>query len=327
MRSRLLGVIAFAGMLGAGISSAQEGIAEVPIPRNVYGAIIACGADGQAYFSSIGYEYFVLRASLDGSSQIFDLPDKGHASVVAPYADGVNILSPRLQPEKKRIIYHFDNLGSLLARHFVSTDLDDTIMATTSSGTTVLVGRYRASEHEDWEYGGIVLDGSDRVVSHFKLPPPPAGGGWSFGPSNQLDEPLMTADDRAAYVVLHSDEPLATEIATISESGKLSVKALPEPILEDPHDHIRWLVGPGVAVEMYSRMNEKFSLVDRHPVHHFDEYDLKSGKRIASKTARMGEFTPFSSACYYGDSVTGLGSRINVPPDEPYLRLRMAKLQ
>jgi hypothetical protein len=92
----------------------------VPLPKNIYGAIIGCGTDGQAYFSSIGDEYFILRASLDGSSQIFNLPDKWYARVVAPYADGVNLLSPRLQPEKKRIIYHFDNLGNLLARYMPS---------------------------------------------------------------------------------------------------------------------------------------------------------------------------------------------------------------
>jgi hypothetical protein len=324
MQSRPLGVIAFAGVLAAGISSAQEGIAEVPLPQNIYGAIVGCGTEGQAYLSSIGDEYFVLRASLDGSSQIFNLPDKGYARVVAPYADGVNILSPRLQPEKKRIIYHFDNLGNLLARHFVSTDLDDTIMATTSSGTTILVGRYRASEQEDWEYGGIVLDASDRVASHFKLPSPPAGGGWSFGPLDQLDEPLMTADDRAAYVVLHSDEPLATEIATISESGKLSVKALPEPILGDPHDHIKWLVGPGVAVEMYSLV--KAGHLVGGPVDHFDEYDVRSGRKIASKTVRMGSAHPFTAACYYGESVAGLGGSRDTP-DGSHLRLRIAKLQ
>jgi len=319
MHFRMFWVIAFAGIVGAGVSCAQEGIAEVPLPRNIYGVVAGCGTAGQAYFSSIGSEYFILRASLDGSSQKFNLPDKKYASVVAPYADGVNILSPRLQPEKKRIIYHFDNLGNLLARHFVMTDLDDTIMATTSSGTTILVGRSRGSENEDWEYGGIVLDDGDRVVSHFKLPSPPAGGGWSIGPQDQFDEPLITADGRTAYVVLHSDEPLATEIATISESGKLSVKPLPEPTLDDPHDHNRWFVGPGVAVEMYSFHAVKAADL----VHHFDEYDLKSGRKIASKTARMGSVHPFTAACYFGEAVAGLGAS----PDGSGLRLRIATLQ
>jgi hypothetical protein len=68
-------------------------------------------------------------------------------------------------------------------------------------------------------------------------------------------------------------------------------------------------------------------LADRHPVDHFDEYDLKSGKKIASKTARAGEFTPFTAAGYYRDSVAGMGARIQVAADEPYLRLRVAKLQ
>lgn len=293
----------------------------MPIPRNVYGGIIACGAEGQAFFPSTGDERFALRVSLDGSSVIFRIPDKQGADAVAPYAAGANILSPRLQPEKKRIIYHFDNLGNLLARHFVSTDLDDTMMAATSSGATILVGRYRASQNDDWEYGGIVLDADDRVGSRFKLPLPPAGGGWTFGP---LDHLLMTADDTAAYVLLHSDEPLATEIAKISESGKLSIKILPAPTMNDQREHTKWLVGPGVVVEMYDLV-QAGHLVGG-PFHHFDEYDLRSGQKIGSKTAHMGSFTPFTTACYYGDSVTGLGAR-QVAPDEPYLRLRIAKLQ
>lgn len=314
--------ILFVGILAVGVSSSQEGIAEVPIPRNVYGGILACGGDGQAYFHSLGSEYFVLRASLDGSNVIFRIPDKEYVDAVAPYADGVNILSPRLQPEKKRIIYHFDNLGNLLARHFVSTDLDDTMMATTSSGTTILVGRSKTSENDDWEYGGIVIDTDDRVISRFKLPSPPVGGGWDFGISVRL---LMTADDKAAYVLLHSDEPAVTEIALISESGKVSIRNVPAPIANDQHKHIVWFVGPGVVAEQYYQV-QGGHLVGG-PVYRFDEYDVRSGQQIGSKTAHMGSATPFTAACYYRDSVTGLGAARQVAPDEPYLRLRIAKLQ
>jgi hypothetical protein len=324
MQSRLFGLIAFAGILGLGTSSAQEGIAEVPLPQNIYAAIVGCGTEGQAYLSSLGSEYYVLRASVDGSSQVFKLPDKEYARVVAPYAGGVNILSPMLHPEKKRIIYHFDNLGNLLARHFVSTDLDDVIIATTSSGTTILAGRSRASEYDDWEYGGIVLDASDQIVSHFKFPSPPAGEGWSFGPLDSLDEPLMTADDRAAYVVLRSNEPSATEIATISENGKVSLKAFPEPTLDAPHDQIKWFIGPDVLVEMYSLVRP--GRLVGGSVDHFDEYDLRSGKKIASKTAHLGSAHPFTAACYYGNSVAGLGGS-PIAPDGSYLRLRIAMLQ
>ena len=84
MPSRLLSSILFLGILAIGVSSGQEGIAEVPIPRNVYGGILACGPDGQAYFHSLGSEYFVLRASLDGSSAVFRSPDKDYADAVAP---------------------------------------------------------------------------------------------------------------------------------------------------------------------------------------------------------------------------------------------------
>jgi hypothetical protein len=193
-------------------------------------------------------------------------------------------------------------------------------MATTSSGTTILVGH----RPDRSTYGALVLDAGDRVIRSFDLPSPPEGGAWTFGnwsgPSEHL---LMTAGNRAAYVLLHSDEPMATEIATISDNGQLSLKTL-EPMSDDSK-YTKWLVGPGVAVEMRHEAGDH-RRIGGHPVWSFDEYDLKSGQKVASKIARMGEFTPFTAACYYGDSVTGLGAR-EVAPDEPYLRLRLAKLQ
>jgi hypothetical protein len=360
--SRLLSSMVFVGIFAIGVSYSQEGVAEVPIPRkNLYAGIMACGADGQAYFRSIGYEYWVLRVSLDGSRLTFRLPDRTYVDAVAPYATGVNILSarrfetkhdthpcritdnedpetnkptdtqaprttgqgsPDMSPEHARVIYHFDNRGNLLAQHSVPTDLVDTMMATTSSGTTILVGHHGAdsSEKEDWKYGGMVLDADDRVVSRFELPSPPAGGTWTFGPSDRI---LMTTGDRAAYVLLHSNEPPATVIATISESGKLSVKTLPEPVSDDPRPSTKWLVGAGVAVEQYSLVGGR--AVRGRPVHHFDEYDLKSGVRTAGKTAPLGSTHPFTAACYYGDSVTGLGGGSPNTPDA--LWLRIAKLQ
>jgi hypothetical protein len=318
MPSRLLGYILFLGMLATGVSSAQEGIAEVPIPRDAIGGIVACGADGQAF---LPLNFAALRVALEGSSLTFGLPDKASVRAVAPYPAGVNILGRSQEP--KLFIYHFDNVGKLIAQHPVSTDLDDVMMAATSSGITILVGHHLVNSVESG-YGGLVLDAGDQVISRFELPSPPEGGAWTFGAWNSISDHLqITAGDRAAYVLLHSNEPLATEIVRISESGKLSVKTL-EPISGDPQD-TKWLVGPGVAVEMYHGAGDRRRR-NAHPVWNFDEYDLKSGQRIASKIAPMGEFTPFTAACYYGDSVTGLGAR-QVAPDEPYLRLRIAKLQ
>jgi hypothetical protein len=330
MPFRLLNSILFAGIFAVGVSSAQEGTAEVPVPGNAYAQIMACGADGQAYFPSVGAEYFVLRVSLDGSTVTFRLPGKAYPNAAAPYADGVNVLGrwPG-SPEPKFVIYHFDNLGNLLMQHSVPIDLTETMMATTPSGATILVGHHPAMspQDDDWKYRGMVLDAEDRVVSRFELPSPPAGETWTFGrlgglPNGRL---LITAGDGAAYVLLHANEPPTTMIATISESGKLSVKTLPEPVLGETK-YTGWLVGPGVAVEMYDLAGARMRVGGR-PVYHFDEYDLKSGKRIASKTAPMGSAAPFSAACYYGDSVTGLGARMQVMPNEPYLRLRIAKLQ
>jgi|HubBroStandDraft_1064217.scaffolds.fasta_scaffold00503_4 hypothetical protein len=329
MPARLLNSILFASILAIGVSSAQEGTAEVPVPGNVYAQIMACGAGGQAYFPLEGGEHSALRVSLDGSTVTFRLPGKAYPNAVAPYADGVNVLgrSPG-SPEPKFVIYHFDNLGKLLMQHSVSIDLNETMMATTSSGTTILVGHHPAmSPQDDGKYRGVVLDAEDRVVSRFELPSPPAGETWTFGRNGGLPNGrlLMTAGDGAAYVLLHSDEPPTTMIATISESGKLHVKTVPEPVLgETPGT--TWLVGQGVAVEMY-HLDGDSRRIGVYPVWNFDEYDLKGGKRIASKTAPMGSAMPFSAACYYGDFVTGLGARTQVIPDEPYLRLRIAKLQ
>ncbi|MGP0017264.1 MAG: hypothetical protein ACLPHP_01745 [Candidatus Sulfotelmatobacter sp.] len=322
MPSRLLNSILFAGIFAIGVSSAQEGTAEVPVPGNVYAQIMACGADGQAYFP-LGGEHSTLRVSLDGSTLTFRLPGKVYPNAVAPYADGVNVLgrSPG-SPEPRFVIYHFDNLGNLLTQHPVPIDLTETMMATTSSGTTILVGHHPAMspQDDDWKYRGLVLDAEDRVVSRFELPSPPPGQTWTFNRKG-----LITAGDGAAYVLLHSDEPPTTMIATISESGKLSVKPLPEPMLGETR-YIMWLVGPGVAVEMY-HLDDDRTLIGGLPVFRFDEYDLKTGKKIASKAAPMGSAMPFAAACYYGNSVTGLGARMQVMPDEPYLRLRIAKLQ
>jgi hypothetical protein len=327
MPSRLLGSIVFASLFAIAASSAQQGVAEVPLPReNLYGEIRACGTDGQAFLPSSGDEFFVLRVSLDGSSLTFNLPDKRHhAEAIAPYAAGVNILSTwkenvssKEYAEVKftRIMYHFDDLGNLVTQHLVSTDLVGAMMATTSSGTTIMVGQHFAdsSEKDDRKYGGLILDADDRVVSRFELPSPPTGGTWSFP---LFDRRLMTAGDRVAYVLLHSNEPLATEIVTISESGKVRVRTLPEPMLDDTRRFTKWLVGPGVAVEQYY-------LLRGRPVVHFDEYDLKTGQRIASKTAPPGSTHPLTAACYYADSVTGLGGSVDTPDT---LWLRIAKLQ
>jgi hypothetical protein len=217
-------------------------------------------------------------------------------------------------------MFHFDEQGNLLAQHSVRVDLTDMMMVITSSGTTILVGH----RDEDGQYKGLILDSEDRIVSRFDLPSPPDGGEWTYGESHRpSDRLLMTTGDRAAYVLLHSNEPPSTMIATISERGKVSVKTL-ESVPED-HQHTQWLVGPGVAVAQYHLTGDRRRANGRR-VWNFDEYDLKSGNRIANKIAPMGEFTPFVAACYYGDSVTGLGAG-GIAPDEPNLRLRIAKLQ
>ena len=121
----------------------------------------------------------------------FKLPDKANARAVAPYAAGVNILG--MSQEPKTFIYHFDNDGKLIAQHPVTSDLDDIMIATTSSGITILVGHHLDKDGESG-YGGLVLDAADRIVSRFAIPPPPDGGAWNFGEWNSLSDHFpMTA--------------------------------------------------------------------------------------------------------------------------------------
>jgi hypothetical protein len=352
MPSRLLSSIVFAGVFAIGASPAQQGATEVLLPRpdNIYPGIVACGAGGQVYFRSISSkEHFVLRLSLDGSSLTFGLPDGTMANAVAPYPAGVNISSQRFKTKDGshgcrcatndvtkneetqtnkptgtqtpgavdqgspdatskywRVIYHFDDQGNLLAQHSVSTDLFGGMMATTSSGTTILVGRHQDKS----QYGGVVLDAEDRVIKRFELPSPPEGGRWRIASFDRF----LTAGDGVVYALLHSDEPQATMIATISETGNVNIKSVPEPMSDDPGQFNKWFVGPGGAVEMYRLASENYS-ARQSLTYHFDEYDLKSGEKIASKTS------PLRADCYYGNTATEL----DLFQDK--FRFRLAELQ
>jgi hypothetical protein len=313
MPSRLLRVIAFAGFFAIPVSWAQQAFTNVLVhrPEGLYGVAIGCGADRELYFTSIGDEHFVLRASVDGASLMFGVPDgTQQAETVASYSAGVNILSARTKDRATRefssVLYHFDKLGNLLSRHPVPTDLVGAIMATNSSGTTFLVGH-----HQDYsQYGGVVLDANDRIVKRFELPSPPAGG-WTLGRFDRL----LTTGEKGAYVLLHSKEPPITEIARISETGGLIITTIPEETFDDRRQHEKWLLGPGVAVDMYDLASEQPSSARQAPTLQFDEYDLNSGKKVASKTA------PVRAECYYVNAVVGqdlLGDDI---------RLRIADLR
>jgi hypothetical protein len=74
----------------------------------------------------------------------------------------------------------------------------------------------------------------------------------------------------------------------------------------DERHHNEWLFGPGVAVETYIFVNEK-----PHRLSRFDEYDLNSGEKVATKSARP---IGFQSGCYFGDAFSMLAHSAHVDP-------------
>jgi hypothetical protein len=105
MAMPMFAFIGFAGALLLGTSSGQEGSAEVPLPTDTRGPIIACGYAGEAYLPS--NEHVINRLSLDGLTTTFTLPHGVLPNTIASYADGVNMLVGR-SPDPT-ILYHLNN--------------------------------------------------------------------------------------------------------------------------------------------------------------------------------------------------------------------------
>jgi hypothetical protein len=135
----------------------------------------------------------------------------------------------------------------------------------------------------------------------------------------------MAVGDGVAYVILHSNEPPQTAIATISERGDddLKIKTIAAPLDTETRHHNEWVFGPGVAVDLYIHPNERPHTTDR-----FDEYDLKTGEKIATKSAPP---TGFQFGCYLGDEVSMLAHSAHVDPARHLswdtLRLVTSKLE
>jgi hypothetical protein len=75
-------------------------------------------------------------------------------------------------------------------------------------------------------------------------------------------------------------EPSTTGIAKISEDGSFDVKVIPNPPYDDMRHHAAWIVGPGVAVEVYQYVDAR-----ERSTFHFDEYDLNTGEKMAYRYA------------------------------------------
>jgi hypothetical protein len=265
----------------------------------------------------------VMRVSRDGSTLLFSLPEHVSPEVIAPANAGLNILSSVYSDAERRThlqVDHFDSQANLLAQNPVTIPIRPHQMAVLPSGRTIVAGTHSKgdpSNQDEWVYGFAILDENDKFVRSVDLPLPPGGGGWTF--TGQ-----MAAGDGVAYMMLHSREPPQTAIATISEKGNhiLDIKVIDAPLDSETRHHNEWLFGPGVAADEYHYKNER-----PHMSMRFDEYDLQTGAKIATKSAYGGGF---QFGCYMGDEFSMLAHSAHVdparhlPPDT--LRLVTTKL-
>lgn len=246
-----------------------------------YGNWPICGVDEQVYRRpSGGVLTSVMRVSPDGSSLLFKLPGQAIPNTIAPASTGLNILSTAYSRAGRRDLYqmyHFDTRANLLRQNQVVIPTRPYAMAALPSGRTIIAGTHSKDPYnqDEWKYGFAVLDEQDQLVRSVDLPLPPGGGGWTFASE-------LAAGDGVAYVMLYSNRPPQTAIATIAERGNvdLNIKVIDAPLDSETRRHGLWLFGPGVAVESYTHPKERPHITDR-----FDEYDLKTGQRIATKTA------------------------------------------
>ena len=166
-----------------------------------------------------------------------------------------------------------------------------------------VLSRDDPDHRQDRKDGFAILDENDKLVKSVDLPLSPGGGGWTVA------GPRMAVGDGVAYVMLHSKEPPQTAIATISKEGHINVTILAVPPDSDKHHHNEWLFGPGVAVEVYHYLVQ----VSQRPraFFGFDEYDLKTGEKVATK----GSFPAgFAFGCYSGNEVSWLAHSAHVDP-------------
>lgn len=287
----------------------------------------ACGADGRAYLEEYRPYSFppsqalwsIVGVSPDGSIVRFDFPEMTTPMTAAAGGSGLNVLTIHSgAPEGHAIeMYQFDPHANVVAKRWLRDDFLPSQIAVLDSGKTIAL-RSRGSSIEDMKYDGAVLNADGRITEHFDLPLPPGGGGWTFASWH------MAAGDGVAYAVLQSETtpsgPL-TAIATISEGGQFDIKVIPMPADNDQRHHNQWLFGPGVAVEVYHVVGERITF-------HFDEYDLKTGEKVASKMAHISGGT---FACYTGAEVSMLAHSAHVDPARGLApdttRLVMSKLQ
>jgi hypothetical protein len=211
-----------------------------------YGGWPTCGVDGQVFRQpGAGDLTSVMRVSPDGSTMLFTLPEQVDPDVIAAAGTGLNILSLVYSIAEGRVydqMFHFDSHANLLAQSQITIPIEPWGMAIMPSGRTIIVGtQLHDPEHpDDRKYGFAILDKNDKLLRSVDLPLPPGGGGWTFAGSH------MAVGDGVAYVMLHSNEPPQTAIATISERGNddLKIKTIAAPLDTETRHHNEWVFGP-----------------------------------------------------------------------------------
>jgi len=289
-----------------------------------YGGWPLCGVGGQVYRHPGGGDLTsVMRVSPDGSTLLFTLPEDVFPGVIAPAGTGLSVLSGVYSNSESHfsvVMFHFDSQAHLLARNPVTIPVQPYSMAVLPSGRTVVVGGHlKDADHpEDRKYGFAILDANDKLWKSVDLPLPPGGGGWTF--SSQ-----MASGEGVAYVMLHSNQPPQTAIATISEYGNqnLNIKVIAAPLDTEIRHHNEWVFASGVVVDIYHYSNERPHVSSR-----FDEYDLNTGEKIATKTAPP---TGYQFGCYLGNELSMLADSAHTDParhlSSNTLRLVTAKLK
>lgn len=307
MLSRFVIAVLLASIL-PGIGHSQENN-EVLLGsiRGAY-SLMACGRDGQTYFRHDGsfpdgHAFFVQGVSRDGSIVTFRPPDRAIPILAARDGSNLSVLTQRSAgPHLYEMeIYEIDDQANVLAHHPVTLDFYPWQMAVLPSGETIVAGHLENvswSHRKEWTYVGAVLDADGRTIDRFDFPSPPDGGKWTL-PSRQK----MVGGDGAAYIVLETDSESAIGIAKISGTGQVDIKIIPEPPDDDQRIHRTWLLGPGTAVEEYNYTGKKSHRM------RYDEYDLNSGQKIATKVSPGG-----SAQCYFGTDITWTTTSAHVDP-------------
>lgn len=312
MRSRFAVAALPVALLVSALSYAQEPAdVVIGLARDDYNTFV-CGADGQTVLSGRQIDpdshipvLTVVGVPRDGLIVNFQLGEKSEPLTAASSGSDVFIFAHRAGDSDQRPeMFHFDSQANPLAQQRVDLGFHPQQTAVLGSGKIVVVGLQDAHDQEDWKFVGAVIDVDGRVLARFKFPLPPEGGGWTF------ESRRMLGGDDAAYMMLHSYDPQATGLARISEDGQIDIKIVPEPIYNEQRHHNSWTFGAGVAVEEYHYVGERSTF-------HFDEYDVDTGQRIASRYAFI---SGSRAGCYSRGEVSMLSNSAHVDPAQKLTR-------